>query len=205
MMSLSRASTSAGILGLTLSALLALGCAGLSRPEYRSILQSDRAPVRGQAQVFFDWPVDRARMTRGFFDTGSRRHLGLDLAAPRGTPILASHDGKVIYTGQDFRGFGKLVMMETSDGAWATFYAHLDQILVRQGQTIAQGETLGLMGRTGRATGVHLHFEIRHHKKALDPLPLLPRSMAEQNPASRYSRQSLWQLGMRLINPFLLG
>lgn len=121
----------------------------------------------------FDWPVDDARMTRGFLPQKRRPHLGIDLAAKRGTPILAAQGGMVIYTGREFRGYGKMVLVESGKG-WATLYAHMDSILVQEGQKISQGQVLGAMGRTGHATGVHLHFEIRKDKGPIDPLPLLP-------------------------------
>lgn len=122
----------------------------------------------------FDWPVDRARMTRGFLPNKRKPHLGIDLAASKGTPILASQSGTVIYAGREFRGYGKMVLVESGDG-WATLYAHFDKILVAEGQKVHQGEVIGAMGRTGRATGVHLHFEIRKDRGPIDPLPLLPQ------------------------------
>lgn len=127
------------------------------------------------ASLTFDWPVDRARMTRGFLPKKRRPHLGIDLAASKGTPILASQTGTVIYAGREFRGYGKMVLVESGDG-WATLYAHFDKILVVEGQKVHQGEVIGAMGRTGRATGVHLHFEIRKDRGPIDPLPLLPQA-----------------------------
>lgn len=125
----------------------------------------------------FDWPVRLARLTRGFIEgnrrKGRRPHWGLDLAASRGTPILAAQEGIVIYAGRDFSGYGNMILLENGFG-WATLYAHLDRFHVREGERIRQGQVLGTMGRTGRATGVHLHFEIRKHRDPLDPLPLLP-------------------------------
>jgi len=125
----------------------------------------------------FDWPVDSARMTRGFLPNKRRPHLGIDLAAPKGTPILAAQGGTVIYAGREFRGYGKMILVESGNG-WATLYAHFDKILVSEGQKVRKGEILGAMGRTGRATGVHLHFEIRKNRGPVDPLPLLPNSVA---------------------------
>lgn len=122
-----------------------------------------------------DWPVDKARLTRGFLPYGKPRpHLGLDLAAPRGTPIFASQGGIVIYAGTGFSGYGRFVIIESESG-WATFYGHLDKILVRTGQDIAQGQAIGKMGHSGRASGNHLHFELRQNKKAIDPLAFLPQ------------------------------
>jgi len=125
----------------------------------------------------FDWPVDSARMTRGFLPKKRRPHLGIDLAAPKGTPILAAQAGTVIYAGREFRGYGKMILVESGNG-WATLYAHFDKILISEGQKVRKGEVLGAMGRTGRATGVHLHFEIRKNRGPVDPLPLLPSTVA---------------------------
>jgi murein DD-endopeptidase MepM/ murein hydrolase activator NlpD len=129
-------------------------------------------------KMFFDWPVDEARMTRGFSldPTGKRRrpHLGIDLAAPKGTRILAAHDGLVVYAGKDFKGFGKMILIEGKN-QWATLYAHLTKALVSEGDVVRQGDLIGQMGRTGRASGVHLHFEIRKDKTPVDPLSYLPR------------------------------
>ncbi|MNT63355.1 Murein DD-endopeptidase MepM [compost metagenome] len=70
-----------------------------------------------------------------------------------------------------------MILVESGNG-WATLYAHFDKILVSEGQKVRKGEILGAMGRTGRATGVHLHFEIRKNRGPVDPLPLLPNSVA---------------------------
>lgn len=122
----------------------------------------------------FDWPVDEARMTRGYLPKKRRPHLGIDLAAPRGTPILAAQSGTVIYAGREFSGYGNMVLIESGRG-WATLYAHMDKIVISEGQKVTQGQILGAMGRTGRATGVHLHFEIRKDRGPIDPLPLLQK------------------------------
>lgn len=122
----------------------------------------------------YSWPVRTARMTRGFIPRKRHPHLGLDLAAPRGTPIMAARSGTVIYKGRGFHGYGRMVMIEATDGS-ATLYAHLDKFFVKEGQKIARGEVIGAMGRSGHATGVHLHFEVRSRSgAAIDPLTILP-------------------------------
>lgn len=169
-------------LTLLAAALLVSSCATRQGPVSREVMNYSEDLDRGIAgnpsvqDLRFDWPVREARMTRGFFlkDRKVRRpHLGLDLAASKGTPILSAHQGIVIYAGRDFRGFGNMILIENGYG-WATLYAHLDRFLVREGERIRQGQVIGAMGRTGRATGVHLHFEIRKNRAAIDPLPLLP-------------------------------
>lgn len=130
-----------------------------------------------RSRSYFDWPVDEARLTRGFFTRpqgkARRPHFGIDLAAPKGTRILAAHDGVVIYVGKDFRGFGRMILIEGRRG-WSSLYAHLSEALVREGERVRQGDLIARMGRTGRATGVHLHFEIRKDKRPVDPLQYLP-------------------------------
>lgn len=127
--------------------------------------------------IAFDWPVDSAKLSQQFRSgAGSRNHWGIDLAGPRGTPIIAAEKGYVIYTGREFRGYGNLVVIEHSP-EWATLYSHLDRILVKEGQFVRQGELIGKMGKTGRASGVHLHFEIRHNRQPVNPEAYLPRGM----------------------------
>lgn len=113
-------------------------------------------------------------MNRGFRPASDPRHEGLDLGGKKETPILAAHEGLVIYTGRDFRGYGNMVLVEYNN-EWATLYAHLNSIAVRPGQILEAGDPLGGMGKTGRASGVHLHFELLHNRKPIDPLTLLAR------------------------------
>lgn len=137
----------------------------------------------------FDWPVWEARMSRGFLPQGTRRrrrpHKGIDLAAPRGSAVMASQDGVVIYTGSAFKGYGKMIMIESIDprdgSNWATLYGHLDKILVYEGKQVRQHEVIGALGNTGRSSGPHLHFEIRRLNGPIDPLPMLPAGEALTN------------------------
>ena len=156
-----------------------------SEPQFRGTAKNP-GYVSNKAPMLFDWPVDRALVSRGFLPNRKRPHLGLDLTGPRGTPILSAQQGSVVYAGRDFRGFGNMVLIESGQG-WATIYGHLEKILVTEGQRVSQGENIGTMGRSGRATGVHLHFEIRKDKGPVDPLPLLPsvRSIASDRKKSK--------------------
>lgn len=136
----------------------------------------------------FDWPVWEARMTRGFLPKVKKKrkrpHKGIDLAAPRGSAVMASHDGTVIYTGSGFKGYGKMIMIESnseSGTGFATLYGHLDKIVVYEGKKVRQGEVIGALGNTGRSSGPHLHFEIRKLNGPIDPLPLLPAGEALTN------------------------
>ncbi len=123
------------------------------------------------------WPA-RGRIS-GIF--GSQRilngqprqpHYGLDVAAPTGTPILASLPGRVTLSG-DFFFFGQILVVDHGHGV-NTLYAHLSERLAREGQVVERGERIALMGATGRVTGPHLHFSLSWYQTFLDPQPLLP-------------------------------
>lgn len=92
---------------------------------------------------------------------GDRRfHTGTDLGAPEGTPVVASKDGEV-HVADYLGGYGLTVILRHAEGTLETRYAHLSRILVRPGETVKQGEVVGLVGSTGNSTGPHLHFELR--------------------------------------------
>lgn len=113
------------------------------------------------------------RLTSGY---GNRRHpvtgrysfhAGIDLANSKGTGILASRNGKVVFAGNQGT-YGKLIIISHGSGI-ETAYAHLSAINVSVGQTVTQGEQIGKMGSTGRSTGSHLHFEIRMNGGTVNP------------------------------------
>ncbi len=102
----------------------------------------------------------------------ARFHAGIDIAAPRGTPITAARSGTVTYAGWSNRGYGNLVKVRHAGGD-ESWYAHQSEIYVSVGQSISQGEVIGLVGSTGLSTGPHLHLEIHESGKAIDPLSYL--------------------------------
>jgi murein DD-endopeptidase MepM/ murein hydrolase activator NlpD len=109
-----------------------------------------------------------------------RAHLGVDYAAPTGTPVRSVGQGIVDVAGSQ-GGFGNVVMVKHASGQ-TTVYAHLSRINVKRGQSVMQGQTLGLVGATGWATGPHLHFEFRVNGQHKDP-----RIMARQSTAVEIS------------------
>lgn len=160
----------------------ALGCGHLQLPEYNSPLErfspdGSRQPQNQDPQspkVFqLVWPVDNVRITQKYNPKKRRRpHYGIDLGGKRHDPIYAAHEGTVIYAGSGFKGYGKMVIVQF-DAEWATLYSHLHTIAVKEGQKVYPRQKLGGMGRTGRASGVHLHFELMQYKTPIDPLPML--------------------------------
>jgi murein DD-endopeptidase MepM/ murein hydrolase activator NlpD len=94
-------------------------------------------------------------------------HGGLDLAPGKGARVFASQDGQVLYAGIR-AGYGRLIILDHGEGL-TSWYAHLDEILVKPRQQVKRGDLIGKVGNTGHATGPHLHFEIRLHGKPQNP------------------------------------
>jgi lipoprotein NlpD len=119
----------------------------------------------------FIWPVE-GRCVDVFAETERRRHQGIDISSPSGTPIKASSSGTVLYSGNTIRGYGNLIILRHSE-EFVTLYAHNQSNLVEEGTWVERGQIIAKVGQTGRASGPHLHFEIRRNKKAIDPLLIL--------------------------------
>lgn len=98
-------------------------------------------------------------------------HSGIDIAAPRGSPVYASRRGLVSYTGW-IDGYGKTVIIR-HDLNYETIYGHLSRILVKKNSKVNTGSKIGQVGSTGRSTGPHLHFEVRRNGKKYNPYPFI--------------------------------
>jgi murein DD-endopeptidase MepM/ murein hydrolase activator NlpD len=118
----------------------------------------------------YAWPSS-GKISRGF--RPSDNHKGLDITAETGTPVYAARAGKVIYASNELSGFGNCIIIQ-HDPVWTTFYAHNNQNFVRAGDVVQCGQLIAEVGQTGRASGPHLHFEIRQDGTPLDPHPMLP-------------------------------
>ena len=120
----------------------------------------------------FTWPL-RGRLTARYGIRNGRRHEGIDLAAKPGTLIRASESGRVIYSGNGLGAYGNVVIVRHGK-LYSTVYAHNRKNRARKGAFVDQGEVIAEVGKTGNATGPHLHFEIRRGERARDPLDYLP-------------------------------
>ena len=118
------------------------------------------------------WPL-QAPVGSPFGPRGTGFHPGVDLPAPRGTPIGAAAPGRVIFASLDRGGYGNLLEIAHGYGV-VSMYAHLSSFSVRVGQQVATGTRIGRVGSTGESSGPHLHFEVRVRGAAVDPLPALP-------------------------------
>ena len=119
---------------------------------------------------FLAWPL-RGELTSLFGPRGGEFHHGLDIAGDGGDDIRAADRGEVIHTGW-LPYYGYALILDHGGGL-KTLYGHLSEFLVEEGNFVERSEVIGRVGNTGRATGPHLHFEVRINDRAVDPLPFL--------------------------------
>ena len=167
--------------------VLTVGCA--PSPKYRGSPPSEerragyhtssrrQAPTVG---ITFAAPLRNYHVSRITSRFGLRRdprynreefHYGIDIKARAGEKVYAAAAGTVTFAGRQ-RGFGKLIIIDHGDRV-STVYGHLSTLSVKEGERIANDQIIGTVGRTGNATGIHLHFEIRKAGEALNPLDYL--------------------------------
>ncbi len=155
---------------------------GESRPETppgpsakpaapRQVVSVPRPPAR--AGSGFVWPVEGRVVSSFGSKTGGQHNDGLNIAAPRGTPVRAADNGVVAYAGKEIRGFGNLLLIK-HDGGLITAYAHADALLVSRGDVVTRGQVIAKVGKTGGVENPQLHFEVRRGTKAVDPKQFLP-------------------------------
>lgn len=147
------------------------------RKRKAKALRTDHIP-----RVDFIWPAEGRISSvfglRRFFNKQERRpHNGLDIAAVTGTPVKATADGTVIDAG-DFFFSGNMIYIDHGQGI-ISLYAHMDSIKVKAGDSVKQGQLIGAVGATGRATGPHLHFAVFANKTLIDPIFMLPKHPLE--------------------------
>lgn len=158
-------------------------------------------------RAFLASPMEFSRVSSGFkmrfhpILQKWRAHLGVDYAAPSGTPVRAVGDASVAFAGVQ-NGFGNVVILQHGNNR-QTVYAHLSRILVRKGQSVSQGQHIGAVGRTGWATGPHLHYEFRVNGAHRDPLTVARQS--EAIPVSASARPAFNQLSAQVRHQLALA
>lgn len=134
----------------------------VSRPSVRNA-----APPRRSGRGFL-WPV-RGRVLIAFgVRSNGLRNDGINIAAKKGTPVRAAENGVVLYTGNQLRGFGNLVLLKHA-GGWTSAYAHNSRLVVRTGDRVRRGQMIARVGKTGNVSRSQLHFELRRGDDAVDP------------------------------------
>jgi murein DD-endopeptidase MepM/ murein hydrolase activator NlpD len=131
----------------------------------------------------FIWPEPQAQISQPFgpstywfeppYGAYPHFHTGMDLVEPFGSAVFAADDGVVALVGASSSGYGNYVVIAHAGGL-DTLYGHLSTSLVKVGQSVTQGQPVGLEGSSGNSTGAHLHFELRINQKPIDPTPYLP-------------------------------
>ncbi|PIW28443.1 MAG: M23 family peptidase [Rhodospirillales bacterium CG15_BIG_FIL_POST_REV_8_21_14_020_66_15] len=122
----------------------------------------------------FHWPVSGGRVISRFGGKQSGlRNDGINIKAPRGTPVVAAENGVVAYVGNELRGFGNLILVK-HDGGWISAYAHTDRLAVAKGDRVRRGQKIATVGDTGGVDAPQLHFELRRNKRAVNPQQFLP-------------------------------
>lgn len=142
-----------------------------AKPEARPEAKPEARPAETAAsgdEIAWIWPANGKTLVN-FSDGGSK---GIDIAGKMGDPVIAAGDGKVVYSGTGLRGYGKLVIIKHNN-AYLSAYAHNQNILVKEGQSVSKGQKIAEMGNTD-ADQVKLHFEVRRQGKPVDPLKYLP-------------------------------
>lgn len=133
---------------------------------------ADKQETTKQAEggtLAFRWPV-RGRVISTFGDkTNGERNDGINLAVPDGTPVKAAEDGVVIYSGNELKSYGNLVLIRHSEG-WVTAYAHNRSLSVRRGDQVRRGQEIALAGATGSVSSPQLRFELRKGSTPVNPL-----------------------------------
>jgi murein DD-endopeptidase MepM/ murein hydrolase activator NlpD len=143
---------------------------GGNKPYAAQVVTAYTGPVESEATGagIFYWPAIGV-LTQNYWYA----HRAIDIGASVGAAIIASDSGYVSFAGWTDIGYGYLVVLDHANG-YQTYYAHLGQIFVVEGQTVSAGEVIGAMGSTGNSTGPHLHFEIRYNGYPTNPWIFLP-------------------------------
>lgn len=137
---------------------------------------NDTSVAHLAAKVPANWPYGSGHFTWPLYgwltQTYRFDHRAVDIAATFGTPVAAADRGVVLRAGWNNQGYGLFVVIDHNID-YVTLYAHLSEILVKEGDVVAQGQVIGKVGSTGNSTGPHLHFEIRDFGRLTNPLELL--------------------------------
>src|SRR5450830_493773 len=135
-----------------------------NKPEPKIEAKTEEKPGTGSPEdIDWAWPT-KGKVVTGFNETSNK---GVDIAGTTGQAVNAAAAGKVIYSGSDLRGYGKLVIIK-HNSTYLSVYAHNSQIVIKEGQQVSRGQKIAEMGNTD-SNSVNLHFEIRRQGKSVDP------------------------------------
>ena len=123
------------------------------------------------------WPI-QGKINSPFGPRRKKLHAGIDIASPSYQEVKAAMDGEVILSIKSRTGYGNVVVLR-HDLGYTSIYGHMNVIIAKDGEAVRQGQAIGGVGSTGKSTGPHLHFELRHDGRPIDPLPILPMTIED--------------------------
>ncbi len=143
----------------------------ISRPQFTQVFGGNDSggtppPSAPSSHARFIWPTTSRKINQYF---RGRYHTGVDIEGDYSSPIYAAAAGRVVYAAYDSSGYGLHVVIDHGNG-YETLYGHASKVFVSRGDSVSQGETIAMIGSTGRSTGPHVHFEIRIGGGFLNPL-----------------------------------
>lgn len=137
--------------------------------ENKTIAEETPATVSSKG---FIWPVKGKVISEFGSKVGGEYNDGINIAAQQGEPIVAAADGEVVYSGNELRGYGNMIIVRHDNGLM-TAYAHADRILVSKGEQVKQGVTIATVGKSGGVDQTQVHFGVRKDKQPIDPIKVL--------------------------------
>ncbi|MBH1989130.1 MAG: M23 family metallopeptidase [Myxococcaceae bacterium] len=126
-------------------------------------------------EIALEWPVKNAVLFKSFDSRSQTLYEGIGVGAPLGTSVHSAAEGKILYVGEEEAHYGKIVIID-HEHSFVTIYAHLDQILVKKGQRVKQGESIGTVGQSGGVDSPRVYFQVRKNRTPVDPEKYLNRS-----------------------------
>lgn len=144
-----------------------------AQTKAKKTVSSSKTTTVKKRTTKFAWPVKGTVISKFGTIGKGRNNDGINIKASKGTAVKAADKGTVVYSGNELKGFGNLILIRHSDG-WITAYAHNQKLLVKKGQKVVRGEKIATVGDTGGVNEPQLHFEVRAGKKPVNPLTYLP-------------------------------
>lgn len=142
-----------------------------AKSKAKSQAPKQQTVAKGNSHSQWHWPVS-GRLIQAYSDSVGNPHKGIDISNDFGSPIKAAANGKVVYSGEGLRGYGKLIIIK-HDKDYLSAYAHNSKLFVQEGDKIVQGQKIAAMGNS-ESENVKLHFEIRKNGQPIDPLDIMP-------------------------------
>ncbi|MCB9989415.1 MAG: peptidoglycan DD-metalloendopeptidase family protein [Rhodospirillales bacterium] len=134
----------------------------------KTVLKAVKTSAPPRSSSKFEWPIKGPILSSYGPKKDGLHNDGINIKAPKGAPVRAAENGVVVYAGRELEGYGNLVLVRHAD-RWMTAYAHMDRVLIKRGQEVKRGQSIGTVGSSGNVDAPQLHFEVRRGTEALNP------------------------------------